>query len=244
MKQIYLIILVTTLIVADCSENKIVEPKILSGNALQALVVSAVNGDKKANDSLSGLVDLDMAETNLYNSLKVDSFYLDSIKYFSVLIEYPNPVYNRLAIYDIAANCYLIDKSLNGKLFFEVLELQNLKLLKVVEKFISKDTLNLTRISLYKKNNNSINLVYRSFAELKTLQNHFYQTIHFISQDTIKTQILVPKKHKLNAEDLFVFNFADKEYQSSQYLFDSLVYREIADFNFEPQKLQLHKDVQ
>ena len=240
MKQIYLIILVSALILAGCSESKIVESKILRGNELQALVVSAVNGDKKANDSISGLVDLDMAETNLYNSLKVDSFYLESIKYFSVLIEYPNPVYNRLAIYDSAANCYLIDKSLNGKLSSELLELQDLKLLEVVERFISKDTLMLTRLSLYRKIDNSINLVYRSFAELKTLKNHFYQTIQFISQDTIKTQIFVPKKYKLNMEkDVFVFNLLDQAYRSNQSLFDSLVYREIADFNFEPQKLQI-----
>lgn len=236
MKPIYLIILVTAMIVAGCSENKILAPRILSGNTLEALIISAANGDRKANDSLSGLIDLNMEEINLYNSLKVDSFYIDTIKYFSVLIEYPNPIYNRFAIYGTTTNCYLIDKSLNGKLSFEVLELQDLKLLKVIEKFISKDTLSLTRISLYEKINNSINLVYRSFAELKRLKNYFYQTIHFISQDTIKTQILVPKKYKLNTEDVFVFSYADKEYHSSQSLFDSLVYQEIADFNFETKK--------
>lgn len=236
MKPIYLIILVTAMIVAGCSENKILAPRILSGNTLEALIISAANGDRKANDSLSGLIDLNMEEINLYNSLKVDSFYIDTIKYFSVLIEYPNPIYNRFAIYDTTTNCYMIDKSLNGKLSFEVLELQDLKLLKVIEKFISKDTLSLTRISLYEKINNSINLVYRSFAELKRLKNYFYQTIHFISQDTIKTQILVPKKYKLNTEDVFVFSYADKEYHSSQSLFDSLVYQEIADFNFETKK--------
>jgi hypothetical protein len=239
MKQIHLIILAIILISAGCSENKIVQPEILSGEALQALVVSAANGDKKANDSLSGLIDLNIEENNLYNFLKVDSFYLDSVKYFSVLIEYPNPVYNRLAIYDTAANCYLIDKSLNGKLSFDVMELDDSKFLKAVENFISKDTLILTRVSLYRKIANSINLVYRSFAELKTLKNNFYQNINFISEDTIKTQIQVPKKFKLNAEDVFVFNSEDKKYQSNQSLFDSLVYRQIADFNFETKKLQV-----
>lgn len=239
MKQIYLIILAMTLIIAGCSESKIIEPKVLSGETLQALVVSAANQDKKANDSLSSLIDLNIKENYLYNSLKVDSFYLDSVKYFSVLLEYPNPVHNRLAIYDTAANCYLIDKSLNGKLSFEVMELDNSKFLKAVEKFISKDTLILTRVSLYRKIANSINLTYRSFAELKTLKNHFYQTINFISEDTIKTLIQAPKIFKLNSEDVFIFNYADKKYQSNQSLFDSLVYRQIADFNFDPQKPQV-----
>lgn len=238
MKRIYLIILASILTMVGCFESKKAELKVLSGNALQVMVLNATNGDKKANDSLSGLIDLQMEEINLYNSLEIDSFYLDRIKYFSVLIESPNPVYNRLAIYDSTTNCYLIDKSLNGKLSFEIMDLHDLKLLKVIERFISKDTLSLTRVSLYGKINNSINLVYRSFTELKTLKNHFYQTIHFISEDTIKTQIFIPKKYKLAAGDVFVYNHANKEYHSSQSLFDSLVYRETADFNFEIQKPQ------
>ena len=40
-------------------------------------------------------------------------------------------------------------------------------------------------------------------------------------------------------KDIFVFNLLDQAYRSNQSLFDSLVYREIADFNFEPQKLQI-----
>lgn len=240
MKRIYLIIAAAILTISGCFESEVVEPKVLTGNALQELVVNAANGNKKANDSLFGLMDLQMGENNLYNSLELDSFYIDSIKYFSVLLEYPNPVYNRLAIYDSTSNCYLIDKSLNGKLSFEVMELQDLKLLKLIEKFITKDTLSLSRVSLYKKIDNTINLVYRSFAELKTLKNHFHQTINFISQDTIKTQILVPKKYKLDVnDDIFVLNHLEKAYRSNQSLFDSLVYKEIADFDFEIQKPQL-----
>ena len=151
MKRIKLITIISILTIIGCFESKISEPKVLSGNALQALVESAVNKDKKANDSLSNLIDFDVDNNIPYNSIKVDSFYLDSLKYFSVLIEHPNPLYNRLAIYDTATNCYLIDKSLNGKLSFEFIELQNLKLLKVIERFISKDTLSVARLSLYGK---------------------------------------------------------------------------------------------
>ena len=240
MKRIYLIIAAAILAISGCFESEIVEPQVLTDNALQELVVNAANGNKKANDSLFGLMDLQMGENILYNSLELDSFYIDSIKYFSVLLEYPNPVYNRLAIYDSTSNCYLIDKSLNGKLSFEVMELQDLKLLKLIEKFITKDTLSLSRVSLYKKIDNSINLVYRSFAELKTLKNRFNQTINFISQDTIKTQILVPKKYKLDVkDDIFVLNHLEKAYRSNQSLFDSLVYKEIADFDFKIQKPHL-----
>jgi len=240
MKQIYLIITASILTICGCSESKIVGPKILTGSSLQELVVNASNGDKKANDSLSILMDLQMGENNLYNSLKVDSFYVDSTKYFSVLLEYPNPVYNRLVIYDVTTNCYLMDKSLNGKLTFEILELQDLKFLKVIEKYISKDTLSISRLSLYKKIDDSFNLVYRSFAELKTLKNHFYQTINFISGDTIKTQIQTQKKYRLDAkDDIFVFNLTEKVYRSNQSSFDSLVIKEITNFAFETKKPQI-----
>ena len=80
-------------------------------------------------------------------------------------------------------------------------------------------------------------MVYRSFAELKTLKNTFNQTINFISHDTIKTQIHVPKNYSLaSKEDVFVFNDKDKAYRSTQSLFDSLVYKEIAGFSLEVQK--------
>ena len=223
--------------IIGCYENKISEPKVLSADALKALVTSAANKDKKANDSLFNLIDFEMADNIPYKFIKVDSFYLDSIKYFSVLIEHLNPLYNRLAIYDTAANCYLIDKSLNGRLSSEVVEIINLKLFKVIESFIYKDTLSVVRLSLYRKIDDYINLVYRSFAELKTLKNTFNQTINFISHDTIKTQIHVPKKYSLDSkEDVFVFNYADKLYHSNQSIFDSLVYKEIANFTLEVQK--------
>lgn len=241
MKRVYLVVLLMLSTMFGCYNNEIVEePKVLDGNGLQALVLSSVNGDKKANDSLSGLVDFEMGKNISYNYLQVDSFYLDSAKYFSVLLEYPNPIYNRFAVYDNSANCFLIDKSLNGNLSFEIIELQDLKFIKIIEKFISKDTLSVSKLSFYRKIDNSINLVYRSFAELKTLKDQFYQTVNFISQDSIKTQIQVPKKYKLNVkEDVFVFDSIEKKYRSNQSLFDSLVYREIADFNVEVQKPQI-----
>lgn len=240
MKLFFLTILISILILAGCSEIKIAGgPKVISGNALQSLVVSATNGDKKANDSLSGLIDIQMSENNLYNSVEVDSFYLDSIKYFSILLEYPNPIYNRFAIYDNAANCFLIDKSLNGKLSFEVMNVQNLRFMKIVERFVAKDTLSLVRLSLFKKIDDSINLVYRSFSELKTLKHQFTQTIYSITSDTIKTRLLAPRKFRLKKDDIFVFDEANKSYRSNESAFDSLVYKEIANFDFEHRKQQI-----
>ncbi len=153
------------------------------------------------------------------------------------MIEYPNPTYNRLAIYDVESKCFIIDKSLNGKISSEVIEVQNLKFIKTVERFNAKDVLGLVRISFYGKIDSSFNLVYRSFAELKTPKNLFHQTIYSISPDLIKTRISVPKKFKLDKkEDDFLFDSSTKSFISEISIFDTLVYREIADYDSEVQK--------
>jgi hypothetical protein len=221
-------------------ERVIEEPPSLNGKELNGLIHNAASGDKKANDSLAGLIDFTSVGTYNFNFIKVDSFYLDSIKYFSVIIEYPDPILNRFAIYDTKANCYLIDKSLNGKMSSEVIDLGGLRLIKLIEQFISKDTLKLTRISFYKKTDDSINLVYRSFAGLQTPKNQFYQTVSYITSDTLKTKITVPKRYKFNKrEDIFTFDSISNSYRSSEQLFDNLVYKEIENFRINVRKRQI-----
>lgn len=235
------IFLAVMLIIISCTENKIEIPRKLDGVELYNLVIKAANGNKVANDSLSGLINFDSKYKNQFNSLDLDSFYLQNVKYFSVLMEYPNPIFNYFAIYDELTNCYLIDKSLNGKLTFEMLNFSELSFLKVTEQFISKDTLQLVRLSLYQKFDESFKLVYRSFAKLSTPKYQFNQTIISITSDTIKTKILVPKKFKLKFdEDVFIFDSANQIFKSNQSLFDSLVYKVVSEFDINIQKPTLN----
>ncbi len=83
MKIILFPILASILAIVSCSETrKADESKELTGNSLHSLVINATNGDTTANYSLSGLIDPELVENNLYNFIKVDSFYLDNLKYF------------------------------------------------------------------------------------------------------------------------------------------------------------------
>lgn len=228
MKTIFLIFLTVVLLASGCLQEKITEPIHLTSNSLEELVSNAVNGNKIANDSLSKLVDVEVWEIGSYNSITVDSFYLDALKYFVVLLEHSNSLYNRFAIYDSLTNCYLIDKSLNGKFSYSLLKLPQAVLLNLKERFLTEDSLSLVRISFYKKSDGSFNLLYRSFAELKTEKYIFNQTIISISPDTIKTQIIVPKKYKLSErDDVFAFDFSSMSYKSGRSSFDSLVLKEI-----------------
>lgn len=238
MTKYVIFILLAVIFLFGCTETKnILPPKPLTANDLSSLVLKAINGDRKANDSLSGLVDTKLQESETYTSISVDSFSVDTMRYFYVLVEYPNPLLNRLAFYDEKTNCYLIDKSLNGNLVIDVLPIQNTKLVKVVEHFIVKDTLEVNRLSLYRPVDSSIKLVYRSFAELKTPKHTLLQTITSLSDDTIKTQITVPKKIKIDSnEDLFFYDRSSNEYKSIFYIFDTLVRQTISDFEIEVKK--------
>lgn len=238
MTKYFKFILLALTLLWGCKESKISAPaKPLDVNDLSSLVLKAINGDRKANDSLSGLIETELIENAAYNSLTVDSFSVDTLKFFYVLLEYPNPIFNRLAFYDDKTNCYLIDKSLNGKISVDVLEVQDLKFLKVVESFLVKDTLEVIRLSFYKNIAQTIKLVYRNFAELKTPKQTFIQTITSMDGDTIKTKLTVPKKVKnISEEDFFFYDGIENYYKSSNSLFDSLVIKEINDFEIETQK--------
>lgn len=229
MKRINPFLYFLVLLFVDCSEFNKSEKQIdLTGNALESLVSAAANGNKIANDSLSGLIDLSMPENYLYNQPNIDSFHLDSVKYFSVSIIHPNSAYNRFAVYDEESNCYLIDKSLNGKFSFKLFEIDNTKFLKIVENFTSLDSIRVVRLSLYRKIEDSFNLVFRNYAEVKTKENVYNQVITSITLDTIKTKLFIPKNNKVKSyKDYFVYSQSLKDYQSELSLFDSLIYKEI-----------------
>lgn len=232
MSKYFTSIFLTVILFNACNETKVAEPKqILTAKNLQSLVLQAVEGSYKANDSLSGLFDLTLPGYKDYFSIRADSFYIDDVKYFYVLTEYQDPVLNRFAIYDTEKNCYLIDKSLIGKLSFEIMNHQDFKFIKIVEEYVSKDILQNVRLSLYKKFDDTFNLVYRSFVQLKTPKYTFNQTITSISLDTIKTQFTVPNKYRAKyVGDIFTFHPQRKMYLSSESLFDSLCIKEISEF--------------
>ena len=238
MTKYFKFILLALTLLWGCKESKISAPaKPLDVNDLSSLVLKAINGDRKANDSLSGLIETELIENAAYNSLTVDSFSVDTLNFFYVLLEYPNQIFNRLAFYDDKTNCYLIDKSLNGKISVDVLEVQELKFLKVIESFLVKDTLEVIRLSFYKNIAQTIKLVYRNFAQLKTPKQTFIQTITSIAGDTIKTKLTVPKKVKITSEeDFFFYDGIENYYKSSNSLFDSLVIKEINNFEIETHK--------
>ena len=166
--------------------------------SLQNLVLKAVSGDTGANEKLNYLVDLNIPVNNDYNNLYIDSLITKKQKkFYIVLLNYPNPIYNRLAVYDTALNNYLIDKSLNGYLGESVLAINDKWLVKISEGFLSKEVLQVKRISLYEINDSAADLCFRTFTKLVVPPAVYTQKISEFSEDRITTELSGPKNPRL-----------------------------------------------
>lgn len=228
-------LIILTLLFGGCSllnKPKTASPAYNSG-ALKNLVLRAVSGDTSANKELNNIVDLNIPVNNDYNTLIIDSLITKANKkYFIVLINYPNPMYNRFAVYDTALNFYLIDKSLNGYISESVINLNEKKLIKISESFISKDILQIYRISLYQINDTSANLSFRTFTKLVEPKITFNQKIAEFSTEQIKTELTSSKVSPISGKtDTFIFDYAKKKYISPNNIFDNFVLDRIKNFN-------------
>ncbi|HVO75968.1 MAG TPA: hypothetical protein VMT35_18235 [Ignavibacteriaceae bacterium] len=239
MKTLPLFFAAVILIYSGCKspEQKISKPEV-DASGLRQLIVLATNGSKIANDSLAGLVD-QSTSVQAFNELKVESIQATPAKkLFTVLIEYPNPLYNRFAVYDQSMNPLLIDKSLNGWLSMEPLTVDSVRFVKVMESFNSKDILEFERLSLYKIENDSVYLALRIFTKFKEPTSINTQKIQKFNRDTILTQINTPAFRR-NISDAFYFNNETKSYRSQNDLFKQFILNQIKNITQPVQSPQI-----
>jgi hypothetical protein len=189
---------------------------------------------------LKGLIDAELISRIDFNSIRIDSGYVNKKYYYSVLLEYYDPLLNRFAIYDDQFRLYLIDKSLNGNLSAEWAEKDNRHFVFVQERFLTKDVLNIDRLSIYEVYDSTAGLVYRSISSFTNDKNTSTQTIENISSDFIATKISVNFHSSIiNQTDTFYFNSDNRKYLSSINLFDDFVQQEIEDFRWIITKPQI-----
>jgi hypothetical protein len=206
------------------------------------MVLQAVSGDKTANEALQGLIDLEDFPVNKgFNSLVADSFKTNGKRYYYVKLEYPNPVYNRYAVYNEKFNLLLLDKSLNGDMAIDFFVKDNMTFIKLAESFISKGALSLKRLSLYKVGSDNIKLVFRSYYSLNKPDAFFSQELGSITKDSITTEINVPEEVSSVKKDKFVYSAKDERYVSSKNYFDRIIKQQVNSFDF-PAELPEVKD--
>ena len=236
--KLYSIIILLALTLVGCSDDDFTNEEV-NGQALKSLVDSALKGSIAANQRLSGLVDADKIIKENYNQLKIDSITFNGNKFYSVLVEYPNPKLNILAIYDHYLNFYLLDKSLNGNLAEEWKIFGGKTFLVVSEKFKSKDLLKLERTSMYTMEKGKWRLTFRFFTRFEIDKRVYTQEIKKYSSDKIETAIKSSDKNLTSTGDTFLFNENSGRFSSNENIFSKYIESQVKDFNWVPTNPQL-----
>lgn len=228
---VYLLFAVVFMLaISGCEEEKTAKP--FSGIQLRDLVQAAMEGNEKINSQLGDLFDLTLPVQTSMNKFILDS--LDTkhtIKFYYLLLEFPNPVYNRFAVYDTLGNLYMLDKSLNGNLSVYTGQLDSVPYFRVIESFRTKDTIILKRLNLYTYRQNTYNQAFRTFTYYREDKIEREQYIESISLKTITTKFRKETKSDFIPEGE-VFSYDDKleSYYGKYRYFDSMVVKRIASF--------------
>ncbi|MGE5410231.1 MAG: hypothetical protein ACM3MI_04660 [Clostridiales bacterium] len=227
-------LIVSILLFASLSCGKRTDKmEYISGPQLQKLVQQAVSGNKEANEKLSlydpGMIPLPQS----FDVSKVDSFKIDKNKYYYSLLQFPDPSFNRLAVYDNTGRLLLLDKSLNGDISVVLEESDGMQFLKAVESFISKDALSIKRLSFYKLSPASVKLVFRSYYSLVAPNEIYSQDITSFLKDKIITKLTLPSSMAESSAKADTFNYDASfgKYISRNNYFDEIIRHQVTDFN-------------
>jgi hypothetical protein len=235
-----ILILISLLIFGCAKSNKENTKPALNETSLNEIVLNAINGKKIYNDSLSGLIDYSLPLNSEYNDIKIDKVVSPFNKvFFVLLLEYPNPVYNRFAIYDSALHLMLMDKSLNGNIRMKTFNADKKQFIEVDESYLSKDVLEINRLSLYVIDSTA-SLGFRDFSKLATPANEYFQIITEISNGRINTNITSTKKSLINDKsDTFIYDSAQKKYLSPVQTFNNYVKGQVTGFKSKSEKPEI-----
>ena len=236
-----IVIILISLIFFGCKKTLKETPKSsLNENNLREIVINAINGDMKYNDSLSGLIDYTLPMNSNFNNLKIERIITPINKtFFAILIEYPNPIYNRFAVYDSAFHLILMDKSLNGKIGLKTFSLINEQFIEIDESFLSKDILGINRVSLYSADS-TITPRFRIFTKCTTPKNEYYQIITEISPDSIKTNLSSTKRSFIsNKSEIFASVGNQKKYLSENQIFFHFLKEQVSGFKRAIEKSEI-----
>ncbi|MCK9426265.1 MAG: hypothetical protein M0Q21_09535 [Ignavibacteriaceae bacterium] len=234
--KLFISILLVGFAFSGCSKKE----KIFHFNnkGIEYLISEAANGNKTANDSLTNLFDLNLPPQSIINKIEIDSIKNNSGKtFYGIIIEFPNPFFNRFAVYDSSMQCYFIDKSLNGYLSLTSINSEKRKFFQVFEQFMSKDILSLKRKNLYLVNGDSVNLALRFYTQFFSPEDQLIQEVETFTDDIAQTKILSEKGLTLQQNwDTFSFDERSLKFRSRNNYFESLVLQLTNLFARKPEK--------
>lgn len=177
MKSFVLVFLISIGFLFFTSCGKSGRSEVFSGTELKNLVISSMEGSRENNELIGKLFDFSIPLMKEYNTLVIDSIIVPpAVRYYYVLIEFPNPLYNRFAVYDSSGAMRLMDKSLNGYLKALKYGDQKNTLLTITERFTSKDIIKLERINFYYFSKDTVSLALKTFTAYNDSINDYRQS--------------------------------------------------------------------
>lgn len=209
-----------------------------NSKGIEYLVSEAAKGNPVANDSLSSLFDLNLPSQSIINKIEIDSIKNISGKtYYAVLVEFPNPFFNRFAVYDSAMRCYFIDKSLNGYLSLTSIHSEKKNYFQVFEQFTSKDILSLKRKNLYLVKGDTVNLALRIFTQFFSPEDQLIQEVETFTDELIGTKIISEKGlSPQQTWDTFSFVENSRKFISAENYFEKLILKLTNQFSIKIEK--------
>ncbi len=243
MKNIFYLFLLSIFLITGCNAEDGDKPETKFHSAqIREITNDAIKGNEDKNNLLSGVIDLSLPVNQNYNKLLIDSLMAGKKKFYSLLLEFSNPIYNCFAIYDEYLKCYLIDKSINGFISTNNFTVGDHNFISLIENFLTKDTIEIQRLSIYSIKEDSVETVLKTFTkaifpkeeisqEIKTISDNFISTL--IQQPILGTNPALP--------DTFFYNQNQKKYISRQSTFESLILGKINNFNFSTKMKSISK---
>jgi len=219
-----IIVITISVLFLSCGEKPEGSVPFFDGQKIQSLFISANTGSKTANDSLSGIIDVSIPLPPSFNLMFIDSIDVGGRKFFALLVEFVNPVFNTFAIYGCDGRMHIVDRSLNGFLRLTKSDTDGLYFFRVEESFLSKDSIKLERVSIYPLLPDTVCLAFRSFISLSTGNTSMRSELKTILPDSI----VVMNSYSINGKeswesDSFSFDIESLIYSSDLNSFNSKV---------------------
>lgn len=221
------LLIISLLVFTSCKKQEPEKPFVFNGVSFLEMVTDAINGNQASKKILQGLYNFN-SPLNSYNKILVDSILINNSSYYTLLLENQNPVNNLFAIVDKDLNVLIKDESLNGYLNLNFKKSGSKIFVVISEEFVSKESIQLKRISYYSLEQYASELAFRQFINFKNQDKEAEQIISVVSDTAIVTNIFYPlSKTGKTSKDVFNFNVGLQKYLSDKNLFDTLVHREI-----------------
>lgn len=224
-KAIYFSIAVLILAsIAGCSKSG--KGENFSGPELKSLIISSMEGSKDNNELIGKLFDYSIPLPKNYNSLIIDSIIVPpKVRYYYAVIEFPNPIYNRFAVYDSVGALRLMDKSLNGYLKAMKYGDQNYSFLTITERFTSKDVIKLERVNFYYFNKDTVTAALRTFTSYNDSLNDFRQSFLGFTNGRLSASLSGTSKKPFNpSEFYYALDTVKRRFLSQSTVFDDSIY--------------------